>query len=1162
MNWTRFLSNGIGIFMLLVTVASTSAQDILLSDFEEPTYAWLPGGTWTVTGNCFGSGPAQGTLSGQQTVNGYEGNGLVNTFLNGDGSTGTLTSPPFTIQRKYIKFLIGGGNWRNQTCMNLLVGGKIVRSAVGMGDREHLDWLEWNVSAFTNQTAQLQIVDSATGGWGHINVDQITESDSSLSSVMVATSHYLNIPIQTGATKHLVELLQDGLVVREMNVELADTTTNFWAFMDLTPLQGSELIVRVDSLLATPGQLATYFVQTNGIIADTPIYQETLRPIYHYTARRGWLNDPNGLDYYNGEYHLCYQHNPYGYYWDNMHWGNAVSTDLVHWTELPEAIYPIYLGAAWSGSSVVDWNNSAGLGTQAIVSLYTTAAGYGNNPRMSAPYHFTQSLAYSTDQDRTFIEYTNNPVIPNLGGDNRDPKVFWYAPSNKWVMVLWLNNNDYGIFNSTDLKHWTQTSTFTFPNVIEVPELFALPLDGNTNSLKWIFYGGAGSYYVGTFDGSVFTAQYGPFSIRGGNSFAATQTFNDIPASDGRRILIVHGTAQYPGMPFNNEINIPVVLTLVSSNSTPVMYVNPVSEIALLRTSTNTWPAQALSSGVNVMSGAEGEAFELDAQFQPGSASQITFSLRGTPVVYDNTTHRISCAGVTKGLMPVSGTVHLRLFSDRGIIEIFGNDGQLYMPVVVTPVAGNLPVSLTASGSGAQLLSLKMYNLGSAFGYSNPPAPPVITSQPGPSATVNLGGPANFTVTASSSTLPLSYQWRLNGQPIPGQTNSTISIFPVPATNAAYDVVITNPGGAVTSSVAPLTVRSPYVVGYWRMESQVVTPNSAGNPAFNGVFDSATAAGQGIVAVGTVVPAAEDDLITFNGILNGPVTLSTDVPPASMFVNGHNGGTHSYNSEAITNVDGALFFPQDQYGDEFDLTSPFSIELFFKTDGNQSGAGLMQLVAQGADTGQVFRYGISLNEPSPGAVTFKVGNSGLNQTSAVSLSDGNYADGQWHYLLAVCDTLSGANGQLRMSILNQAGAESSATNNLTAGFLPLPTSNNGNLFLGRYTYPVSQTPRTFRGLIDEVQVTAGVVPDNTRIGRFASIDNHFLIKGVSVEPDGVSFHWAGAAATNFLVQWVPRLGDVWQTIATLPSAGGSNQFIDTDANRLTNVAGFYRILSE
>src|SRR5690242_7508170 len=333
---TYFLRNKVGeasarLWLVYVLVAFTLlaadhkvlSQDIVLSDFEELNYAWLPGGVWAASGNCFGSGPAQGTLAGQNPVDGYLGHGLVNTFLNGDSCTGTLTSPPFTIQRKYIKFLIGGGNTRGQTCMNLLVGGQVVRTAVGMGDREQLGWLQWNVSAYANQTAQIQIVDSATGGWGHINVDQITETDTSLTSSIIATNHYLNFPVQTGATNHLVELVQDGLVVREFNIALAQTVTNFYAFMGLTPLQGQELVVRVDSQLATPEQMSAYFnqgsnivtlVQNGNALEATPIYDEADRPIYHYTARRGWLNDPNGLVYYNGEYHLCYQHNPYGYY--------------------------------------------------------------------------------------------------------------------------------------------------------------------------------------------------------------------------------------------------------------------------------------------------------------------------------------------------------------------------------------------------------------------------------------------------------------------------------------------------------------------------------------------------------------------------------------------------------------------------------------------------------------------------------------------------------------------------------------------------------------------------------------------------------------------------------------------------------------------------------
>jgi fructan beta-fructosidase len=1136
------------------------AQDVLLSDFEESNYAWLPGGTWTATGTCFGPGPAQGTLSGQGTVDGYLGNGLVNTFWSGDTNTGTLMSPPFTIQRNYIKFLIGGGSYRGEggyggeTRLDLLVNGQVVQHAAGPGEWEHLDWEQWNVSNLLGQTAQLRIVDTATAGWGHLNVDQILESDTPLTTgLIVPTNQFINLPVKLSNSYHVVALLVNGLAVQEFNIALGTATNyDFYAFLDLSAYQNTQMVVRVD---ATNSVQLSDFIQSSAPITTVPIYQEALRPIYHFTPRRGFNNDPNGMVYYNGEYHLAYQHNPYDVVVGNQNWGQAVSTDLVHWTELPEAIYGDALGQAWSGSSVVDWNDSVGFGTNALVSFYTSAGGHGNNNLMSQGQLFSQSLAYSLDQGRTWIKYTNNPVVPNVEGDNRDPKVIWYAPGNKWVMVFWLTNNDFGFLSSTDLIHWTQSSTFTFPNVIEVPELFQLPLNGNTNNEPWVFYAGAGNYYVGQFDGNAFTAQYGPFSIRRGNSFAAAQTFNNMPAADGRRILIANATGNFPNMPFNAGMDFPVQLTLQTTGSTPLIYVNPVNELASLRTSTNTWPTQVLVNGVNVMAGATDEACELDAQFQPGTAANITFTLDGTPVTYNCQSQQLSCEGVTNPLSPVNGVITLQILVDRGFLEIFANNGLVYMPMSTTPMAGAQPISLVASGSGAQLLSLNLYKLGSAW----PAAPPFISSQPGPAATVNVGGPVSFSVTASGTTVPFAYQWFNNSQPVAGATNSTLSVAAVPSTNVNYTVVVSNSAGSVTSSVAPLTVIGAYKVSYWRMEAQITAPNNAGTPTYVGVADSDTNGGQGIYTTGTL-PAAIDDLITFNGLTGGPVTLSTNVAPVSMFVNGHNAGNYSYNAEAITNVDGCLFFPQDQYGDEMDFTGAFSIELFFKTDGNQSGAGIMQLGSQGTDTGQTFRYGIDVNDVGAGAVQFAVANSLSNQSAIVPLTGANYADGQWHYLLAACDSSRGNNGQLRLTIVNQDGSQASATNNLLAEFLPLPAANNGNLFLGRYTYSVSQTPRTFRGLIDEVQITAGVVPDTWRIGRVPTVDNHPQINGISAGTNGVSFQWTGAAANNFLVQWVPQLGGVWQTITTLPSANGINSFVDTDASRLANATGFYRVL--
>jgi sucrose-6-phosphate hydrolase SacC (GH32 family) len=950
---------------------------------------------------------------------------------------------------------------------------------------------------------------------------------------------------------------------------------------------------------------------------------------------------------------MGYQHNPYGWTWANMHWGHAVSTDLVHWTELPEWLYPDPLGAEWSGSAVVNWNNSAGFGTNALVAFFTGAAktSDGNLPRMSNPGEFKQCMAYSLDSGRTWTKYTNNPVVPNiLGGDNRDPKVFWYAPGNKWVMAVWLINNDYGFLTSTNLKNWTQTSTFTFPNVIECPDIFELPLDGNAANLKWIFWGGNGNYFIGTFDGSTFTAQSGPFTVRGGDCFAVTQTFNDYPG-DARRILIVHGTAQFPGMPFNNNLNFPADLTLRTSPSGARLYANPVPELALLRTSTNTWLAQPLISGSNIMGGTFGEAFELDATFQPGTATILTFTLRGTTVAYNRTAQTITCNSTTQPLAPNNGVVHLQMLVDRGIIEIFGNDGLLYMPMRVTPTAGAQAVGLVASGSGATLNSLVMHNLGSAWNYAgvtnspstNPPAisvqpasvtnapgstvsftvnatgasplayrwrfnslplntavniasvtnstltisptdltnagaydvvitnnagsitsspvtltylAPTISSPPSP-VTANLGGAGTFSVTASGGS-PLYYQWRRNGSLISGATNSTLDLFPVAASYAGnHDVIVNNGALSVTSSPALLTVQGPYRVARWQMEAQAATPNTSGSLVFNGVLDAFTNSGQGIIAVGGVVPAARDDLITFSSLGGNPVMLSNSVPPATMFAKSNAPGVNSFNAGAYSSGDGALFFPQDQYGNEFSFDRPFSVELFFKTHGDKSGVGRMQIVMQGETT---FRYGIVMNDTVPGSVRFMVTN-GVAGQAVAAVTNSNYADGQWHYLLAVYDTLSGTNGQLRLTLVNTNGSETTAVTNLPAGFGPLASGNDGNLFLGRFKYPITQEHRTFLGLIDEVQITAGVVSNLWRLGKIASIDTPapIQITGVTNTGTGIWLQWVSIAGQGYEVQWAGQVGNVWQTIITVLAAGTSSSFTDTNLARLSLPAGFYRI---
>ena len=437
------------------------------------------------------------------------------------------------------------------------------------------------------------------------------------------------------------------------------------------------------------------------------VYSEKLRPQFHFSSRRGWNNDPNGLVFYKGEYHLFYQHNPYGWDWGNMHWGHAVSPDLVHWRELPIALYPDAHGTMFSGSAVVDWNNTAGFQTGAEKVLVCIFAAAGNP--------FTQGVAFSNDRGRTWSKYDKNPVVPNIAEGNRDPKVFWYAPEKKWVMALYLDKNDYALLSSPDLKKWGRMSTVTIPGTTECPEFFEVALDGKSKDNRWIFYGGNGRYLVGAFDGKTFIPESGPHTLEYGNAFYASQTFNDIPAKDGRRILIPWGQMATPGMPFNQMMGIPVELTLRSTEEGPRLYANPVRELANLRATTQRLNAQPLNPGENPLHDLNGELLDVIADISPVDANEVGFRLRGIPVSYDVKKGELTCQGKTAPLTPAGGRLRLRFLVDRTSIDIFGNDGRLYMPMGVIVPQDNRSLEVYARGGAARINTMEIHQLESAW---------------------------------------------------------------------------------------------------------------------------------------------------------------------------------------------------------------------------------------------------------------------------------------------------------------------------------------------------------------------------------------------------------------------------------------------------------------
>lgn len=517
---------------------------------------------------------------------------------------------------------------------------------------------------------------------------------------LLAEQAYLNLPVKNGAPKRRMRIIVDGRVERDFLIPLADAEPDFWVFMDLRPFQGQRLRLEVENLPANSGALAAV-EQSDRLKGAENLYHEPLRPQFHFTTRRGWNNDPNGLVYHQGRWHLFYQHNPYHTQWDNMHWGHAVSPDLVHWEEWPVALYPDALGACFSGSAVVDELNTAGFQTgdeKPIVCIYTAAG----EP-------FTQCLAYSLDQGRTWAKYQGNPVLPHIIGANRDPKVFWYAPQHRWIMALYLDAHDFGLFTSPDLKNWERLDTITLPGSSECPELFEIPVEGKEGQSRWIFYGGNGQYLIGQFDGKKFTPESGPHPLHQGNCFYASQTFNHAP--DGRRILIAWGPVNIPDMPFNQMMDFPVELTLRLTAEGLRLFAAPVREIETLHARKHAWEDEVLEENRNPLAGLSGELFDLRAEIQVGSARQVGFIVRGIPLTYDVDSERLSCCGQSAPLPVVHGALRLQLLIDRTSLEIFGNAGQLYMPLGVLPKAEDRSLEAFARGGTAQIQSLEVYEL-------------------------------------------------------------------------------------------------------------------------------------------------------------------------------------------------------------------------------------------------------------------------------------------------------------------------------------------------------------------------------------------------------------------------------------------------------------------
>ena len=578
-------------------------------------------GDWQATGNAFQKGPASGDLLARLQIENASGASVVSSEIEGDQAMGSLTSPGFKISKRHISFRIGGGDFEIHTCVNLLVDGRVVRSATGWKS-DYLMPMSWDVSPWMGQSAQVQIVDEASGDWGHINVDRIVQTDEPERR-----------PIATG-----------------------------------------------------------------------PLYREALRPQFHFTARQwtvdrlnpgmreeGWVNDLNGLIYYDGEYHLFAQR------WAKC-WLHAVSRDLIHWTELAPAFWEETLGSGvQSGTCVVDYQNTSGLSPDP------------SNPAMVAFWsrfdNRSQCLSYSLDHGRTWKSYGKNPlmIVPE-----RDPKVFWYAPGSHWVMMLY-GDKQYHIFTSKNLLEW-RDERHPIGDSYECPDFFELPVDGDKGNQKWVLIQGNGNYSTGTFNGTEFKEETKRFACDAGPNFYATQSWHNMDTGDGRRVQTawMRG-ADFVDMPFSQMISFPCELTLHTTPDGLRVFRKPIKEITSLHRGQDQWTNRTLGKDQTLRLAPSGQLFHIEAEVSLADGAKLIFHVRGIPVIF---TSKTVASGHSPA--PVQGQIQkVEMLVDRTSIETFVNDGEVSSTRYVLPKGNGL--SVKAEDGTATIHSLTVYPLDSAW---------------------------------------------------------------------------------------------------------------------------------------------------------------------------------------------------------------------------------------------------------------------------------------------------------------------------------------------------------------------------------------------------------------------------------------------------------------
>lgn len=567
---------------------------------------------------------------------------------------------------------------------------------------------------------------------------------------------YLLLPVQENRDDAKINVLVDNETVKTLYVRLAGTGTDYTVPLDLSPYKGK----KVSLLIETPEGHGQGLHECKSEVKDEIWFRtmslgdtydttnrEKYRPAYHHTPLYGWMNDPNGMFFKDGVWHLYYQHNPYGSKWQNMTWGHSTSRDLVNWEHHSDAIEPDGIGSIFSGSCAIDTENSAGFGKNTVVAMYTSAARTQQ-----------QSLAWSTDGGMTFHKYDGNPTL-TLDSEARDPNMFRNPETGEWTLVLaHALDHEMLIFTSPDMKEWTLQSAFgkglgSQEGVWECPDLFELPVPGSKNS-KWVlicninpggpFGGSAAQYFIGDFDGHKFTADTdkdGKVPTKWmdyGKDHYATVSWSDAP--DNRRVVIGwmsnwEYAADVPTHQYRSANTLPREMRLFrGSDGDLYLASEPTSELLALRGDAvaesgkktlgatpvkYTLPAstEGLCEITASFDAGRKGVFEITLGNAAGEHVTMKYNASDRTMTFDRTEAGVSDFSERFPAVTVAptrennGKVELRIFVDRSSVELFGNGGRFAMTNLVFPTSPYLDLSVSAPSGKVKLNSLKVYSI-------------------------------------------------------------------------------------------------------------------------------------------------------------------------------------------------------------------------------------------------------------------------------------------------------------------------------------------------------------------------------------------------------------------------------------------------------------------